>query len=74
MILRLTRATAELVGESADEWQTLEKQVRLGRWTSGPRSDESRLREVAAELGVPLRVESFPVLRSRARARPVGPR
>ena len=30
MILRLTPTTAELVGESAAEWEALEKQVRSG--------------------------------------------
>jgi hypothetical protein len=40
MILRLTLTTAQLVGETAAEWQTLEKCVRLGEWTSGPRRDE----------------------------------
>jgi hypothetical protein len=69
MILRLTRTTAELVGETAAEWQLLEKQVRLGRWTSGPRAAEGRLRQLAAELGVPLRAEGFPVVRSRSQAR-----
>ena len=69
MILKFTRSTAELMGESAAEWQALEKQVRLGRWTSGPRTDEGRLRQLAAELGVPLRVEGMAVLRTRDRLR-----
>jgi hypothetical protein len=47
MILKLTRATAELLGENADEWQVLEKCVRLGQWTTGPRTDEVRLRQLA---------------------------
>lgn len=51
MILRLTRTTAELVGENAGEWQTLEKLARLGQWTTGPRTDEVRLRQLASELG-----------------------
>jgi steroid delta-isomerase-like uncharacterized protein len=37
MILRLTPKTAALVGETPAEWQLLEKQVRAGRWTCGPR-------------------------------------
>ena len=39
VILRVTLKTAELVGETAAEWQLLEKQVRAGRWTSGARAD-----------------------------------
>src|SRR5262249_32830437 len=39
MILRMTLKPAELVGETAAEWQLLEKQVRAGRWTSGARAD-----------------------------------
>lgn len=66
MILRLTRTTAQLVGKSTVEWQTLEKLVRLGQWTRGPRTDEARLRQLVSELGVPLRVEGGPVLRSRS--------
>jgi hypothetical protein len=69
VILKLTRMTAELVGESAAEWQALEKCVRLGQWISGPRTDEARLRQIAAKLRVPLRVESIAVLRSRSRQR-----
>jgi hypothetical protein len=57
MILRLTRKTVALVGETPAEWQLLEKQVRAERWTSGPRSDEAKLRAMAAELGVMLREE-----------------
>ena len=72
MILRLTLTTAELVGENAAEWQALEKQVRFGQWTSGPRRDEGRLRQLAAELGVALRVEGVAVLRGRARVRTPG--
>ena len=49
MILRLTPRTAELIGETPAEWQLLEKQVRAGRWTSGPRTDVARLRALAAE-------------------------
>jgi hypothetical protein len=55
--LQLTRTTAQLLGENAAEWRTLEEVVRLGQWTNGPRSDEGRLRQLAAELGVPLREE-----------------
>jgi hypothetical protein len=51
MILRLTSKTAALVGETPAEWQLLEKQVRAGRWTCGPRTEEGRLRQLAAELG-----------------------
>lgn len=72
MIRWLTRTTAELVGETAAEWQALEKQVRTGRWTSGPRSDEGRLRQLAAELGVPLRVDGPTMFWARSRER--GPR
>jgi hypothetical protein len=69
MILRLTLKTATLVGETPAEWELLEKQVRAGRWTSGPRNDERRLRELAAELGVPLREEGVvPWKRGRPRA------
>jgi hypothetical protein len=50
VILRLTPKTAALVGETPAEWQLLEKQVRAGRWTSGPRTDAERLRALAAEL------------------------
>jgi hypothetical protein len=42
MILRLTLKTAALLGETPTEWQLLEKQVRVGRWTSGPRMDAAR--------------------------------
>jgi hypothetical protein len=48
MILHLTPTTAALVGETPAEWQLLEKQVRAGRWTTGARSDEGRLRQLAA--------------------------
>ena len=57
MILRLTPKTASLIGETPGEWLLLEKQVRTGRWTSGPRAEEDRLRTLAAELGVAVRVE-----------------
>jgi hypothetical protein len=50
VILRLTLKTAQLVGESPAEWQALEKLVRLGEWTTGPRTDEDRLRQLVAEL------------------------
>ena len=62
MILRLTRKTAELIGETPAEWELLEKQVRAGRWTSGPRTDAERLRALAAELGVALQVEEVGVV------------
>jgi hypothetical protein len=57
VILRVTLKTAELLGETPAEWQLLEKQVRAGRWTSGPRTDAARLRTLAAELGMALREE-----------------
>jgi hypothetical protein len=74
VILRLTLTTAELVGENAAEWQALEQVVQLGQWTSGPRTDEWRLRYLATRLKVPLRVEGGVVLRTRrrTRARPTG--
>jgi hypothetical protein len=71
VILRLTRTTAELVGENGAEWVALEKQVRLGRWTSGSRAAEGRLRQLAAEFGVPLRGEGIALLRSLSLARHV---
>jgi hypothetical protein len=71
MILRLTPKTAALVGETPAEWQLLEEQVRAGRWTTGARSDEGRLRQLAAELGVPLREEG--VVPTWARRRPQPP-
>jgi hypothetical protein len=43
MILRLTRTTAAPVGETPAEWERLERQVRAGRWTTGPRVEEGRL-------------------------------
>jgi hypothetical protein len=43
--------------------------VRLGQWTSGPRTDEQRLRQLAAELRVPLRVEGGWMLQSKPRGR-----
>jgi len=55
MILRLTPKTAALVGETSAEWQLLEKQVRAGRWTCGPRTEEGRLRRLALETRVPVR-------------------
>jgi hypothetical protein len=57
LILRLTPKTAALVGETLAEWQLLEKQVRAGRWAYGPRTEEGRLRQLAVELGVPVREE-----------------
>jgi hypothetical protein len=54
MILRLTPKTAAPVGETAEEWELLEKQVRAGRWTTGERADEGRLRQLAGDLGVPV--------------------
>jgi hypothetical protein len=57
MILRLTPTTAALIGETAAEWNLLEKQVSTGRWTTGARTDEGWLRQLATELGVPLREE-----------------
>jgi hypothetical protein len=65
VILRLTLTTAELVGESAAEWEALEKHVRLGRWTSGSRADESRLLQIVAELRAPLRVQDVAMPRTR---------
>src|SRR5262249_8104295 len=67
MILKLTPTSAQLVGENAREWQTLEKCVRLGQWTSGPRRDESRLGQVAAELRGQVNVRHVPA-RTRNRA------
>jgi len=69
VILRLTLTTAELVGESAAEWQALEQIVQLGQWTSGPRTEEWRLRGLATRLKLPLRMEGGVVLRTRARRR-----
>jgi hypothetical protein len=54
MILHLTPKTAALVGETPAEWEILETQVRAGRWTTGARTDEGRLRVLAAALGVAL--------------------
>jgi hypothetical protein len=71
VILRLSLATAELVGENPAEWQALENCVRLGQWTSGPRADESRLLQIVAELRAPLRVEGIALLRSLSLARRV---
>jgi hypothetical protein len=67
MILRLTATTADLMGETGAEWELLEKQTRAGRWISGPRTKEGRLRALAADLGVTLRVEdkSRPMLAIR---------
>ena len=67
MILRLTRTTAELVGESPAEWQALEEMVQLGQRASAPRTEEWRLRGLASRLKVPLRVEEVVVVRTRAR-------
>jgi hypothetical protein len=58
MILQLTPKTATLIGETPAEWELLEQQARAGRWTSGLRTDEGRLRALAAELGVPVREEA----------------
>jgi hypothetical protein len=69
MILRLTPKTATLVGETAAEWQLLEEQVRAGRWTSGPRTDEGRLRALAVELGVAMREASGPTEAQQRRIR-----
>ena len=67
MILRLTPTTVALAGETAAEWQWLETQVRAGRWTTGALADAVRLRRVALELGVPLRVDGLaPRWRRRA--------
>ena len=68
MILRLTPRTAELIGETPAEWELLEKQVRAGRWTSGPRTDAVRLRALAAELGMALREEGVVGWKRRPRA------
>jgi hypothetical protein len=57
MILRLTPTTTTLIGETFREWELLEKQARSGRWTTGTRADEARLRALAVELRVPLREE-----------------
>jgi hypothetical protein len=51
MILRLTPKTAALVGETAAEWELLEKQVRAGRWTTGVRAERLRLRALASCRG-----------------------
>jgi hypothetical protein len=51
MILRLTSKTAALVGENPAEWELLEQQLRAGRWTRGSRTEEAKLRALAAELG-----------------------
>jgi len=67
MILRLTPTTATLVGENAAEWGLLEQQVRAGRWTTGTRADEARLRALTAELGVVLNVEAAGVVPPRRR-------
>jgi hypothetical protein len=71
MILRLTPTTAALVGETPAEWQLLEKPVRAGRWTSGPRAEEGGLRTLSAELGVAVREEG--VVRTRQRRCPRPP-
>jgi hypothetical protein len=69
MILRLTPKTAALVGDTPAEWQLLERQVRAGRWTCGPRMEEGRLRQLAVELGMPVREEGVVPWR-RKRPRP----
>jgi hypothetical protein len=69
VILKLTPSSAQLVGENAAEWQALEKLVQIGQWTSGPRTEEWRLRLLATRLKVPLRVEGEAVLRRRRRIR-----
>jgi hypothetical protein len=56
MILRLTDKTAALIGESPGR-VAAPRQARVARWTSGPRNDEGGLRELASELGVPVREE-----------------
>lgn len=68
MIFHLTLTTTELLGGNTAEWQAFEKCVRLRFWTSGPRTDEGRLRQLKAELLVPLRVEGGPVVRARCGA------
>ena len=68
MILQFTPKTATLVGESLAEWQLLEQQVRAGRWTSGPRTDEGWLRALAARLGVAVREEGVVPWKRRPRA------
>jgi len=68
MILRLTVTTAVLFGESAEEWEALEKLVQLGQQTSAPRTEEWRLRGLAFRLKAPLRLESV-VHRARSRGR-----
>jgi hypothetical protein len=69
MILRLTLNTAALIGETPAEWQLVEKQVRAGRWTSGARAEEGRLRELAVELRVALQVEEVGVVPWKRRDR-----
>jgi hypothetical protein len=70
MVLRLTSKAAALVGETPAEWPLLEKQIRAGRWTSGPRSDELKLRALAAELGAALLEEGVVPWRRRHKPRP----
>jgi hypothetical protein len=72
MILRLTPKTATLVGETPAEWELLETQVRAGRWTSGPRMDAARLRDLAAELGVAVREEGVVPWKRRRLRTPHG--
>jgi hypothetical protein len=69
VVLRLTPTTAELLGESANEWEALEQLVRLGQRTSAPRTEEWRLRGLASRLKVSLRVEGDVVLWTRGRKR-----
>jgi mannose-6-phosphate isomerase-like protein (cupin superfamily) len=54
VVLKFTRATADLVGESAAQWQAPEKPVRVGRWTSGPRNDEGSCASLQPTWGAPL--------------------
>lgn len=53
------------------ERQALEHMVRLGEWTAGSRTDESRLRYLAARLKLSFRMEndvSAPRFRPRKQA------
>ena len=59
MILRFTLDLATLIGESPAEWNTLEDQARAGRWTTARVAEVKRLRELASDLGVPLREEGL---------------
>jgi hypothetical protein len=53
MILHLTPKTAARA-RPRPSWEILETQVRAGRWTTGARTDEGRVRALAAALGVAL--------------------